>query len=55
VEGNGDQAVYPFEESGRMEFGCQQFPHPDAGCPCTVVFHVMQEGRDFASPGIIAE
>lgn len=55
VEGNGDQAVYPFEESGRMEFGCQQFPHPDAGCPCAVVFHVMQEGRDFASPGIIAE
>lgn len=55
VEGNGDQAVYPFEESGRMEFGCQQFPHPDAGRPCAVVFHVMQEGRDFASPGIIAE
>lgn len=55
VEGNRDQAVYPFEESGRMEFGCQQFPHPDAGRPCAVVFHVMQEGRDFASPGIIAE
>ena len=55
VEGNGDQAVYPFEESGRMEFGCQQFPHLDAGRPCAVVFHVMQEGRDFASPGIIAE
>lgn len=24
-------------------------PHPDAGRPCAVVFHVMQEGRDFAS------